>query len=156
MQVDIGEWRLDVDAVATQAVYAKTERGSPADCDCLPCANFAALGVAVYPAEFRAWAERLGIDLGKAAEVCHPTQFADPLLEYTGWFHAVGEVVAGRTDSGWSPRVPQWPWLRVTDHFQLVIDRRRDLAFDEFADRPLVRLEFSTRQPWVLSEAYPG
>ena len=156
MLISIGEWRLDVDASATRNVYDRTPRGSPADCDCSICRNFAALGDAAFPTEFQGIAERLGIDFHKAAEIHERFNFRDNELDCGGWFHCIGRVRSGRTDSGWVASVDQWPWYKLTDSFKIVVDNKRDLAFDEFEDQPLVRVQFYAREAWVLSEGYPA
>ena len=152
----IGDWQLEVDPSATRDVYKRTSRGSPADCDCTICSNFAALGDDAFPDAFRDIAAQLGIDTRKAAEIHEWFGFQDEHLDYGGWFHCIGHVRSGRTESGWLESVEQWPWYPLTDRFKIVVDDKRDLAFDEFVDQPLVRAAFYAREPWVLSEDYPG
>jgi hypothetical protein len=64
--------------------------------------------------------------------------------------------MSGPADSDSGTSVNDRPWRNITDRFRIVVDGRRDLAFDEFEDQPLVRVEFYAREAWVLSEPYPG
>ena len=52
--------------------------------------------------------------------------------------------------------VEKWPWHILATDFKIFLDSKRDLSFDEFGDQPLVRINFFAREPWVLSEKYPG
>ena len=155
-KIHIGKWHLEVDTTSTRDVYERTLRGSPAACGCTICRNFAALGDAAFPSDFRDEAESLGIDPHKAAEIHEWFGFRDSHLNYGGWFHCIGRVLSGPADSDWGTSVDDWPWHNLTDSFKIVVDSRRDLAFDEFEDQPLVRVEFYAREAWVLSEPYPG
>ena len=152
----IGKWQLEVDASATRDVYERTSRGSPADCDCTICRNFSALGDTAFPSDFREAAERLGVDYHKAAEIHEWFGFRDNHLDYGGWFHCIGRVTSGPAESDRDTSPGEWPWYDLTDSFKIVVDNRRDLAFEEFGDQPLVRVEFYAREAWVLSEPYPG
>lgn len=155
-KIHIGKWHLEVDTTSTRDVYERTLRGSPVDCGCILCRNFAALGDAAFPSIFRDEAESLGIDPHKAAEIHEWFGFRDSHLNYGGWFHCIGRVLSGPADSDWGTSVDDWPWHNLTDSFKIVVDSRRDLAFDEFEDQSLVRVEFYAREAWVLSEPYPG
>jgi hypothetical protein len=155
MTLCIGQWEVDADVEATRAVYRHTSRGSPGDCDCLYCRNFAALGDSAFPPSFLELANALGIDHRKAAEVYECGEFRDGRVDYGGWFHFVGTIKAGAMTATASGILAEWPWHRLTENFKIVLDRLRDIAFAEFDDYPLVRLVFDANVPWVVAEPYP-
>ena len=153
----IGSWTMEADRARTARAYEQTTRGSPADCGCADCRNFEALDESAFPEPFRAWLASLGIDWRKAAEI-YATPVSNGRLTYGGWFHAVGRLLAG-------PKVEDAPilqgtrtrdttslWHHVTETFQVFLDERRDLAFQEFGEAPLVKIEFMAALPWVLPE----
>ena len=149
--VKIGSWEVEVDVERTASVYEETKRGSPADCGCNECRNVQSLGDAAYPIQFLKLLMNLGIDFRKAAEI-HDwgSEVVDGHKEYGGWFHCIGDILSGPLDATASTRADEWPWHKLEEGFKVVIDKRRDLAFKEFGDAPLVRLEFFARLPWVL------
>ena len=62
-------WNVEVDPDKTALVYQGTTRGSPTDCSCDDCRNFAQVGEKAFPEAFHQILLRLGIDYQKAAEV---------------------------------------------------------------------------------------
>ena len=88
----------------------------------------------------------LGVDWRKAAKI----------------HESCPDVVEGKKDFGgyrphmWGPlnataltRIDAWPWHEFAKDFKVVIDTKSDLAFEEFGDAPLVRLEFFAKPAWV-------
>ena len=154
MMLSIDQWQVNADVEATRDVYDRTSRGAPANCSCAYCRNFAALGDAAFPPSFRELAGKLGIDYHKAAEIFEWSDFRDGQTGYGGWFHFVGTIQEGPVEE-WSGAISQWPLYEVTYDFKIVIGLGRQMVFPEFGDRPLVKVDFFTRERWVLPEAYP-
>ncbi|TET37797.1 MAG: hypothetical protein E3J72_05355 [Planctomycetota bacterium] len=147
-RIEIGQWMIKVDAEATRQVYEKTSRGSPANCDCNTCRNFTALGREAYPEPFRSLLNELGIDYRKAAEVFYTCPSSSSHLFYGGWFHFAGRIISG------PHKTPDFRPL--PEGLEISICRDNDLVFEEFGDKPLVQIEFSTDSiPWVLDEEMP-
>lgn len=87
-----GRWKYTVDREATAQAYHRMPHGAADDCGCVNCRNFTAARAAVFPAEFRALADQLGIDLFKDAEVYRNAKLESGLHDYGGWFHFVGTL----------------------------------------------------------------
>ncbi len=152
MEVTVGEWRLDVYPSATRRVYQRTSRGSPADCDCTICRNFAALGDAAFPDTFKALVGKLGVDYRKAAEIHEFCDFRRGNLDYGGWFHFYGSILTGPIVAADGSRFDELPWHILDSHFKILFESKRNIAFDEFGGQPIVQLSFYAWEPWVLSE----
>ncbi len=154
--LEIGPWTIEVDVEQTARVYELTTRGSPTDCGCEACRNFMALSEAAFPLQFRTWLSALGVDCRKAAEVHEWSPVSEGRLTYGGWFHGVGRIVTGvlatATSLGVVQAVEARPWHAVTDTFKVIVDERRDLAFAEFGEAPVIQIEFMAELPWVLSK----
>jgi hypothetical protein len=155
MIVSIGQWKVYADPVATGIAYQATKRGSPADCDCLYCRNFDAIGDAAYPAAFASFADTMGIDIAKTNEIVELGDFREGRVLYEGWFHVVGSIVEGPVPLDLTSSVGA-TWHHMTESFQVSLSRQRDLPFDELAAKDLVQLNFLSNVPWVLDEPYPG
>jgi hypothetical protein len=87
---DARKYRSDRDA--TILAYARTERGGADKCDCAGCRNFRLVRAEVFPAEFIALLDKLGIDPAKDAEVYHNARLAPGRHDYGGWYHFVGTL----------------------------------------------------------------
>ena len=155
MIVSIGQWKVYADPVATGIAYQATKRGSPADCDCLYCRNFDAIGDAAYPAAFASFADTMGIDIAKTNEIVELGDFREGRVLYEGWFHVVGSIVEGPVPLDLTSSVGA-TWHHMKESFQVSLSRQRDLPFDELAAKDLVQLNFLSNVPWVLDEPYPG
>ena len=85
-------WKYRADRDATILAYARTERGGADTCNCAGCRNFRLVRAEVFPAEFLALLDKLGIDPGKDAEVYHNARLAPGRHDYGGWYHFVGTL----------------------------------------------------------------
>ena len=71
-QTKIRQTLIEYDPEATRDAYAKVEGGINS-CKCGYCANYRLVRERVYPQEFRAVLEQLGIDYSKEVELDHLT-----------------------------------------------------------------------------------
>ena len=150
--VSIGPWKLEVDAEGTKKIYQTVKHTSPADCNCQTCRNFLATGEKAFPVQFLILLQRLGIEASKAAEVYAAATLTNKHVLYGVWFHCIGHIQAGPQNATADENVSQWPWHEIAEGLQVVVDTKRALAFPEFGDTPLVRIEFQVELPWILSE----
>ena len=154
MILELGIYRLDIDADRTKMFYAV-----PRDlgCGCDGCRNFER-ALPALPAEVRDFLRQLGIDPGQPAEVSavHSPEGTDTL--YSGFYHICGTILEGRN-----------PWVQ-TGLRQYRLDERYAIEFPgdfsffftsdchllapEFP-RPAIQLEFSGMLPWVLDVPNP-
>ena len=85
-------WKYRADLDATILAYARTERGGADTCNCAGCRNFRLVRAEVFPVEFLALLNELGIDPRKDAEVHHNARLAPGRHDYGGWYHFVGTL----------------------------------------------------------------
>jgi hypothetical protein len=137
-------------------VYASISIGSPEECGCEPCLNFAAARAGIYPAEVLALFEKLGIVPNREAEIYHMARLSSGKHLYGGWFHLVGSILSG-ADAAKQVAENLWqPDLEGTsENFSLGFSSRLELVRKPFAGLPLVQLEFTAKVPWVLSSTDP-
>ena len=131
-------------------------QGSPADCSCFLCRNFAAAFEHAYPPPVRQLFETFGIDYQKAAEVYQTHRSDSGLHHYGGWFHFVGEIKSGADawqQVGKDPNSFSGHLEPFNDRFSIGFTSRLDLVREPFQGKPLVQLEFATQVPWVISDA---
>jgi hypothetical protein len=152
-------WVLQVDREATMRAYVAIPAGGSDQCKCLYCKNFAVAREHVYPEEFRALLEQLGIDHRKEAEVWEASPDNARVRLYSGLFHFVGAIVSVN-ERNIPPRVT----LRQTntkllegrepigDSFALAFSDRRDLIHASFEGHHLVQLDFDAEVSWVVDE----
>jgi hypothetical protein len=156
------KWAFRVDREATLQAYSAVAKGGPDECGCLYCRNFVAARELVYPGEFRALLERLGIDYRKESEVWEVSPDKSRIRFYSGLFHFIGAIASGDRHE---------PPCRVTlrqtnttltdgsepigDSFAFVFSNRRDLVRAPFKGHNLVQMDFFVEVPWVLDEE-PG
>ncbi len=144
-----GRWHLLCDASATRRAYETVAQGSPEECGCLPCRNFAAVRSLAYPSDALALFDRLGIDFRKEAEIWECGPLDSGLHLYGGFFHLVGVIESGadafRSD-GAEDLEP------LTERFSLGFTSDVSLIRPPFVGQPLVQLEFMAQVPWVLHE----
>lgn len=138
-----GQWIYTADRDATFRAYSQVERGGVDRCDCAWCRNFRKVRAQVFPSEFLALPEMLGIDPNKDAEVYHNARLAPGRHNYGGWYHFVGTL----DETGDFPGVyfgagfTAWMW-------QAAAPRLRSLE-----GLPVVELAFICETvPWLLDE----
>jgi hypothetical protein len=143
---ELGQWRFACDQEATRAAYAEISRGGAASCDCNGCRNFVAARKQVFPHEFIAMLDTLGIDPSKEAEAYHNARVAPGRHDYGGWFHFVGVLhVSG-----------DFPVVDFGQGLTAWLRRASAPSLETLRGRPLVELEFhSEAVPWVLNESEP-
>jgi hypothetical protein len=141
-----GNWRFTVDRNATVVAYSRAPRGGSEDCSCSGCRNFVAARDRIYPPEFLALLDSLGIDRRKDGEVYQMTRRAPGCHDYGGWFHFVGML----------ENTEDFPGVAMSDHFMARLRTNSAPELAALRGLPLVELEFhSTNVPWVLSEQEP-
>jgi hypothetical protein len=151
--VEIGPWLIDADAETTRHIYSQITRGSPEECACRDCRNFAASREIAYPQEAKRLLESLGIDWHKEAEIYHITRWGSSGLHaYAGWFHLVGVTLNGPP----TEEIRHIEPYKLTQAFSLFPYSQLGLVRDVFRGFELVQLEFRTEAPWVLDEEYEG
>jgi hypothetical protein len=106
---ELGPWTVEVDSEATRQAYAAAGGVGAADtCPCAWCRNFSVARERVFPAEFLALLDRLGVDSHCEDEVSHYGPAGDESWWgdykqsqgawqtwnslYLGSFHAIGRV----------------------------------------------------------------
>ena len=156
-ELRLGDQRVRFDREATIAAYSALSDGWADRCTCLGCRNFARQRESIYPAEFRALLDTLGIDPHKEGEAVHygPTR---ELHFYGGWFYFVGEMLEmGESivsiSLGPTPIDSNYRPSPVPDKFQYFIRPgfpQPPVAFG----KTVVAVEFSTLLRWVLEHAY--
>ena len=139
----IGKQTVVFDRDATINLYQKTITVAGSEtCDCIPCKNFAAQKENVFPVEFLALLEQLGIDWAKEWEAFeydwNESNTSEPVL-YGGWFLFVGKLVSGSETP---------PALR--DGFAFWVATSFPTGTLESPAR-LCAVQFLTRIPWVLT-----
>lgn len=95
MPISIGRWKLEPNADATAEAFKPIKSGSPEDCGCDPCANFAAARTNAYPGEFRSLLQVLGIPYDRETEMYHNCRLSNGKHSYGGWFHFIGQILMG-------------------------------------------------------------
>lgn len=159
--VTFKRWQLLVDRKATQEAYATIPNGGSDGCKCLYCRNFAATRDSIYPAEFRALLNQLGIDYLKEVEVWEAGVNNARKRLYSGWFHFVGKIVsvnkrkASRQKTHSLTPVFTEEFDPIGDTFALSFSKRRDMSCPAFEEQSIVQLTFIVEVPWFLDEQ-PG
>ena len=72
--IEYGRWVIGSDPDATRIAYAELTRGSPEECGCDPCLNFAAQRNKIYSPRALALFELLAIQPDREAEIYHMTR----------------------------------------------------------------------------------
>jgi hypothetical protein len=137
-QLRLGDQLIRYDREATAAAYQLVSSGCTDQCQCNACRNFALQRDAVYPPEFRAILDQLGIDPKKENDVHETGIVVDGICPYGGWLLFVGEIIeAGESVA------------QLAKDFQCFFRPARGPAF--FGDRVLA-IEFITKVRWLLGE----
>ena len=155
-EIRFGPWRIACDVASTQAAYGARGQGSPEECGCRECRNFAAARDAAYPPAARALLARLGVTPIREAEIFHGGPAADGEHVYGGWFHIVGDLVEGADAKvQLSPTSGRIEFVPVARPFEVGFTRDTLLVPSDFPpEESLLQVEFQTRVPWVLDEPY--
>ncbi len=147
-QIQILKWLLEVDRVATIETYAQPWAYR---CTCLYCQNFRE-ALHQLPNEFQNLCTILGIDASKPSNVSELTRINEhPSAHiYTGFYHAVGRILAGSDDKIEGGRT-LIETAHLTDDFDIHFSNQDSLIPEAFP-RPVFALEFSAIIPWLLDE----
>lgn len=136
----LGDQLVRHDRDATVAAYSALPQGDADRCGCVHCRNFAAQRGNVYPQDFRALLNQLGIDPNKEGEVFDMIgPFDDRIRPTGGWFYFVGEFI----DRG--------ERLIQNGDFQYWFQPSFPRPPDCFG-QSVIAIEFNAQVPWVLKE----
>ncbi len=139
-----GQWIYSVDRDATIRAYRQAERGGADTCDCAWCRNFRNARATIFPPEFLALLEELGIDPNKEAEAYHNAQLAPGRHNYGGWYHFVGTL----------DQTGDFPVVEFGIGFMAWMCRATAPRLSSLKGLPVVELEFICETvPWLLEEA---
>jgi hypothetical protein len=141
-----GQWQYINDRDATVAAYSRATGGYTSECDCTFCRNFILVRASVFPPQFIALLDKLGIDPSKDAEVYHEGAVAPQSHYYGGWYHFVGSL---ETTGDFAP-------VSYGDQLSAYMCRARAPRLPALADMAVVQLEFRAEGvPWKLDEEEP-
>ena len=100
-------------------------------------------------------ADDLGVDPTKPVDLCHWCREPSGLYLTGGFFHFVGEILAGEDVVYWSENSGTYRFEELAPGLEFGFTTRLELVREVFAGLPVVQLEFLTRLPWVLAEPEP-
>jgi hypothetical protein len=163
VKAEVGAWRVQADAEATRRAHDRMPSGSPEQCGCRDCRNFAAARELAYPPEARELFARLGIRTNRESQIGGPIAVSEGSYLYSGWFHFAGTILEGpgpfgaeagvpAHETGRADRVHPLRYRPLAPRFAILLRSERHLLPAEFGDQPVVQLEFATEVPWRLSE----
>ena len=144
---EFGQWQYSVDRDATVAAYARAAHGDAVRCGCNGCRNFVAARSQVFPPDFVALLNSLGIDPTKEGEVYTEGRKAPGSHYYGGWFHFVGELfVTG-----------DFAFVTFSNGLLVSMCKKSAPGLPELNGLSLVQLEFRAEDvPWLLAEEEPA
>ena len=153
MLFERGVYVIEHDPERTKDFYA---RAADTLCDCAGCRNFRA-SVSRMPEELRDFLEQFGIDPAKPAEMS-AVHAPDPgRIFYDGFYHLCGELLEGP-----EPFIQTGPKnFRLDQNYLLPVGEgsvwfgAKCALVDPDFPRPVLQLELSFYQPWVLEEENP-
>ena len=141
-----GQWQDTMDRDATAAAYRLAEAGGVDTCDCASCRNFRLARVRVFPSEFLALLDKLGIDPSKDGEVYRNARLAPGLHDCMGWFHFIGTL----------DKTGDFAVVEFCEDFTAWMCSARAPRLSTLKDLPAVQLEFHAGVvPWLLDEPEP-
>ncbi|MPQ49209.1 hypothetical protein GCQ56_19590 [Marinifilum sp. N1E240] len=148
------EWTFEFDYGRTKEIYDKIELGSPEECSCNDCKNFATNRESIYPDEIKDLFLKLGIDYKKESEIYHMARLDNGLHHYGGWFHFKGKIIKGKDckvelpSGGWT-----WDSVGVEGSFSIAFMKGSALTyFNENEKEDLIQIEFIVDSAWVIDK----
>ncbi|GAB4478732.1 MAG: hypothetical protein Kow00124_23470 [Anaerolineae bacterium] len=146
-----GYWLVSVDRAATTAAYAALPAwGGLSGCDTPLCENFRQ-AYSLLPPAFLSVLITMGVDPAKPAELydVEPPQGGACLCG--GWYHAVGELLAGR-DALQPGQLNRYEVIlrEVSAGFRMGITARLAALPGSFP-APALQIEFWGQVPWVIA-----
>ena len=143
---EFGQWKYNADRDATIAAYAQEPHGFTKKCGCAVCRNFELARERVFPPEFLALLNKLGIDPHKEAEAYHNGRLASGFHDYGGWYHFIGTL----EETG------DFPPVDFGGSFCAWMCRASAPRLASLKSANAVQLEFhSEAVPWLLDEPEP-
>ena len=144
---EFGQWKFTVNRNETDLAYSKIGLGGADSCACATCRNFAKARMCVFPVEFLAFLEQLGINLRKEVEVYSFSSSVPGFRDTSGWFHFVGSLEA----------TGDFPPVDYGGGFTAWMCRTGAPRHSIFTNLPAVQLEFRAKLvPWILDEPEPN
>jgi hypothetical protein len=139
----LGLWEFSCDREATATAYVRAPKGDSDRCKCNGCRNFSAARIAIYPAQFIAFLESLGVDPRKDGGVYHNARIAHNCHYYGGWFHFVGEL----------DKPGDFPNVNFTENFSASLCPASAPHLASLDGHGLVQIDFhADNVPWVLDD----
>ena len=153
-EVKYKDWIFEVDFSRTKEIYSNLEFGSPENCKCNECLNFAKNRDKIYPSEIKELFNELGIDYNKESEIYHIVRIENGLHNYGGWFHFKGRIKEGKDckiklQNGGST----WESIKISENFEIAF--MKDNALNNFSENEkneLIQIEFIANSEWVIDE----
>jgi hypothetical protein len=150
MTIRFKKWEIECDVEATRAAYAKIERGSPEDCGCNTCKNFAAARQYAYPQEARSILGQLGIDINKEAEVYHNCKLESGLHYYGGWFHFIGSMEGPDSEREIAENTFTFDLEHIDNRFAVGFTAHSALVAGSFGNQRVIQVEFRAEVAWII------
>lgn len=154
--IHVSGWTLSSDPEATRTAYAAIPVGSPEECGCTHCLNYAAQRSTIYPEQVLKLFDQLGIAPNREAEIYHMARLECGKHSYGGWFHFVGSILSGAdaakqiAENLWQPDLEA-----ASEFFDLGFSARSQLVREPYKGLPLVQFEFTVKIPWIISAEEP-
>ena len=140
---NFGDWKYSPDREATIRAYDRTERGGADTCACSGCRNFRLARARVFPSEFLALLDNLGIDPRKDAEVYHNGRAASGRHDYGGWYHFIGTL----------DQTAEVQAVELGGDFSVRMRPASAPRLPSLVSAPAVQLDFhAAAVPWLLDE----
>lgn len=166
MELQVLDWRMQVDPEATRQAHESMPQGGAESCGCLYCRNFIASRDRAYPPEALDLFHSLGVRSDRETEIGAPLRLAEGCWLYGGWFHFVGRIVEGPKRPGRTAQLPAKGGVRggavrvldyrpLADGFGIAFADQAHLLPEPLKGEKVVQLEFSTEVPWGLSDPEP-
>ena len=154
--VEYRRWAIGSNGDATRTAHAELIVGSPEQCGCKRCLNFAAQRDKIYSTATLALFESLGIQSNREAEIYHMARLESGKPLYGGWFHLVGSIFFGADAAKQVSENTCRPDLEgESENFSLGFTSRAHLVRESFKGLQLVQLEFTAQIPWILEAEEP-
>jgi len=134
--VQFGPWTIAIDERATAKAASMIVPGTER-CGCFFCRQFRH-GRATLGYRFFDDLTALGIAPERETDVTHFRELEDGSHLFLGWYHIVGEIVAGPAEG---------VFHRWGDEVEVTVARRRDALPVAFPD-PALQIDFIVRLPW--------
>jgi hypothetical protein len=150
-------WQFQFDKDATELAYSAISAGSPEECGCEPCLNFANSRELAYPVEFQSLLKQIGVPLDREVEIFHTHREPNGLHVYGGWYYFYGALQVGKdafvrfdSTSG------TYDLEQLSGTFSAGLTTHLAFIPDAFSEQNLVRIEFEAKIPWKIDAPEPS